>query len=166
MAYTTPKTDWAAGDLVTASEMNRIGNNVAALKSPPTGHYEANQGSDYTTTSTSFANVDNTNFALTITTTGGGVQIGFMGQARNTSNLIYWDIELDGTRIGGDDGIMGGLDANNFYPVSFVYLKTGLSAGSHTFKLQWKVGGTTGTLAAGAATAGADTHPQFWVQER
>ena len=33
MAWTTPKTDWAVGELVTAEDMNTLGENLAALKS-------------------------------------------------------------------------------------------------------------------------------------
>ncbi|MCY4020248.1 MAG: hypothetical protein OXG39_12650 [Chloroflexi bacterium] len=32
MAWTTPKTDWNTGELVTAADMNAIGENFAALK--------------------------------------------------------------------------------------------------------------------------------------
>ena len=32
MAWTTPKNDWAAGELVTAEDMNSVGENLAALR--------------------------------------------------------------------------------------------------------------------------------------
>ncbi len=31
MAWTTPKTDWSTGELVTAEDMNAVGENLAAL---------------------------------------------------------------------------------------------------------------------------------------
>ncbi len=34
MAWTTPKTDWSNGELVTADDMNAIGENLASLKEP------------------------------------------------------------------------------------------------------------------------------------
>jgi len=40
------------------------------LKAPPTDHYECNEATDYTTTSTSFVDWDATNLVLAITTTG------------------------------------------------------------------------------------------------
>ena len=32
MAWTTPKTDWTTGELVTAADMNAVGENLAADK--------------------------------------------------------------------------------------------------------------------------------------
>ena len=37
MAWTTPKTDWAVGELVTAEDMNTLGENLAALKESADG---------------------------------------------------------------------------------------------------------------------------------
>ena len=36
MAWTTPKTDWTTGELVSAEDMNAVGENLAALKDPAT----------------------------------------------------------------------------------------------------------------------------------
>ena len=36
MAWTTPKTNWATGELVTAEDLNAINENLVALKHPPT----------------------------------------------------------------------------------------------------------------------------------
>ena len=171
--WTTPKT-WQTGETLVASDMNtHIRDNLGALKAPPTDTYELNQGSDYTTTSTSFVDVDATNLALTITTTGGDVLIGFYGSLRAAALLaVYFDVHesVANARIGGDDGIIvTGLGAYaglyNQLSVQFVRLVTGLAAGSHTFKLQWKVNTSTVTLLAGAGTSGGDVHPQFWVRE-
>ena len=49
--------------------------------------------------------------------------------------------------------------------VSFTFLATGLAAGTHTFKLQWKTGAATATMYAGAGTPNLDVHPQFWARE-
>ena len=158
MAWTTPKT-WAVDELVTASDLNtHIRDNLNALKVPPTDHYELNEGSDYTTSSTSFVDVDATNLALTITTTGGDVLVHFHGY---TVNQGYFDLAVDGSRAGGDDGCIRFTTG----PVSFTRLITGLAAGEHVFKLQWKTVGAALTLYAGTGTAGYDLHPQFWVRE-
>ena len=37
MAWTTPKTDWETGELVAASDMNEIGENLAVLKTSGNG---------------------------------------------------------------------------------------------------------------------------------
>src|SRR5689334_15175635 len=107
--WANAKENWIAGELVLATDMNLIGNDLNWLKTPPTANYLVNQGSDYTTTSTSFVNVDGTNLSLTITTAGGNVLIGFSGVVSNTTvgTVTYLDVEIDGTRFAGDDGIVG-----------------------------------------------------------
>lgn len=166
MAWTTPRT-WSANELVTATIMNtHIRDNLNALKSPPSGNYEADEVADYTTTSTSFTDIDATNFAFTLNTNGGDVIVTFVGNIRTASGRVYLTVDVDGSPVAGDDGIcrMGGT--GNEEPFAFSYLVTGLSAGAHTFKLQWKMGiNATATLYAGAGTSGADVHPQFWARE-
>jgi hypothetical protein len=170
MAWTEPKT-WSAEPLVAGDLNTHLRDNLNAIKDPPTAHYELDESADYTTSSQSFVNVDNTpgKLSLTISTNGGDVLVGFhaiVGTAATGVPICYFDIEVDGNRIGGDDGICtvrhsGGVATL----VSFVRLITGLEAGSHTFKLQWKVNTSTETLYAGAGTSAFDGHPQFWVRE-
>ena len=71
-----------------------------------------------------------------------------------------FDIEVDGTRLGGDDGILllsysNARDHSVRQSVSVSHLIQNLSAGSHTFKLQVK------TRSYMSLSAGA----QFWVRE-
>jgi hypothetical protein len=165
MSWTTPRT-WTADELVTATMMNtHIRDNLNALKSPPSDNYECDEASDYTTTSTSFVDVDGTNLELTITTNGGAVLVHFHGMFYTNGARLWLDVDVDETREGGDDGIIGAWQTANF-AVTFSRLITGLSAGEHTFTLQWKVASSgTATLYAGAGTSNADMHPQFWVRE-
>jgi hypothetical protein len=169
--WTAPRT-WAVGELVTAALLNtHLRDNLEALKVPPTALHNVNQGSDYQTTSTSFVNVDATNLALTIVTGGGDVLIGFYGfvNVAAGAKFAYFDVEIDGVRMAGDDGLVAAnsqQSANQAFCVSFVTLKQGLAAGTHTFKLQWKAtSAATLTLYAGAGTTALDLHPQFWVRE-
>lgn len=165
--WTTPRT-WTVDELVTASMMNtHIRDNLTVLKDPPSDSYVANEASDYTTTSTSFVDVDATNLRLTITTNGGDVMVHFHGTILAAQPLaIFFDVDVDDAgRIGGDDGI---IRSTAQYPtaMSFTRLITGLAAGEHTFDLMWKVStANTGTLYAGAGTSGCDLHPQFWARE-
>jgi hypothetical protein len=155
---------WTVGQLVTATNLNeQLRDNLEFLKTPPTSLYNLNQASDYTTTSTSFVDVDATNLSLTIVTAGGDVLITFMGFG-GSSGRIYLDVAIDGVRMAGDDGFLASANGVST-PVTLVALKQGLSAGSHTFKLQWKVNTGTGTLYAGAGTSSFDVHPQFFVRE-
>jgi hypothetical protein len=110
--------------------------------------------------------VDATDLSLTITTTGGDVMVCFHGFVAWTGNGVFLDVTLDGTRIGGDDGIIRGAVANSSESLAFVRLVQSVSAGAHTFKLQWKVAASAAaTLYAGAGTSNFDLHPQFWARE-
>lgn len=172
-AIWTPPITWNPGYLVTAGDLNaQLRDNLEFLKAPPFASFIANEGSDYTTTSGSFVNVDNTagKFNLTLVTYGGPVLVCFSGNIiRSTSpQRVYFDVELDGVRLAGDDGILGIGDPSNISPgtpVTLLWWKTGLAAGSHTFKLQWRTTTGTATLYAGAGTSNADLHAQFWVKE-
>ena len=167
MAWTTPTTV-VTNDLMTASYWNTyVRDNLLALKSPPTASYEVNEASNYTITATSFANVDSTDLSLSITTTGGDVLIGWNCTLNNNgaSTINAFDVTMDGTRIGGDDGIHALFVSNGTIPISFTYLKRSVSAGAHTFNLQCKVSAGTATIYAGAGTSNLDLHPQFWVRE-
>lgn len=175
MAWTTPKT-WTTGEPLTAGDLNtHLRDNLEALRQPPTAHYEPDETSDYSTTSGTFVDVDSTNLALTITTNGGDVLVGFHGSAGGVAGsggmrYLQFDVEVDSERVAGDDGIVAlGVPGSStvISPISFARLVTGLAPGGHTFKLQWRRNNTglTGTLYAGAGTSGLDVHPQFWVQE-
>lgn len=120
---------------------------------------------DYTTTSTSFVDVDATNLSLAITTGAHRVMIGLVADCENNTNLasVYLDVTVDGTRLGGTNGIHRQVHTNGTIPnsASFVWLTEALSAASHTFKLQWKVGSGTGKLYGNST----NTQLRFWVAE-
>jgi hypothetical protein len=163
MAWTQPKT-WASEPLTSSDLNTHLRDNLEILKDPPSDDNILNQGSDYTTTSTAFVNIDGTNLSLTITTQGGAVMVHFHGVVGNGTGTVFLDFTIDSVRHGGDDGIIRTV-SNNQQGISFTRLITGLAAGSHTFTLQWKVNANTGTLYAGAGTSLFDVHPQFWVRE-
>ena len=109
---------------------------------------------NYTTTSTSFVDVDATNLSLTIRTRGGRVLIvvtGLFGQSGSGMNC-YMDVAIDGAREGGTIGLFSSsANSASVNPsASWSYITDALSAGIHTFKLQWAVSGGTGTLFASA----------------
>jgi hypothetical protein len=174
MAYTTPKT-WVTGELVTATEMNTyMRDNQTALKSPPSDQYIIDESADYTTTSTSFVDIDATNFALTITTTGGDIEVSFLGTLISSAvSRAYFTLAVDGTAIseGGTDGIAGSAYSTissrvNYGAIaSFHWTIKGLSAGSHTVKMQWKTTTGTLTLYAGAGTTDGDITGHFSIKE-
>ena len=120
---------------------------------------------NYTTTSGTFVDVDATNITITMTTRTGSVLI--MGAVITTSHsanakYIRFDIDIGGTREGGTYGL-----AMKYHPSlgiatwqGFTHVKTGLSAGEHTFKLQWRTSAATATL-----YGNADVEGRFFVVE-
>ncbi|MCY4071868.1 MAG: hypothetical protein OXG60_11270 [Chloroflexi bacterium] len=159
MAWTTPKTDWTTGELVAASDLNAIGDNLAALRNLGKAAYTTT--GDIQANPRDFVKIDSDNLNLTITTTGGDVLVHFHGSITQENNhAVFLDIEVDGARIGGANGtlvnqIIWGGRGTEISILSFTRLVQNLSAGSHTFRLQWK-SASRNTLKAGA---------QFWVRE-
>jgi hypothetical protein len=171
MGWTTPKTDWANFDVPSSQDFNTyVRDNELALKDPVSAVSDIDEALDYTTTSTTFENVDATEgkFQHTIVSTGGDLFVGFMGVVtHNGSGYIYFDVAVTGTPQGGDDGIIFSR-ANSTAdrrPVFFVYMIQGLTADTtYVITLQWKVSGGLGTLYAGQ-TATYAVHPKMWMRE-
>ena len=159
MAWTTPKTDWAVDDLVTASDMNAIGENLAALENSRSAvEVYTTPGDISAHTQSAFADVDSGNLSLTITTSGGNVLVHFdavmvRGSGSDTESCL--DVAVDGDRIGGAQGLMRVKVEDEYISQSFTRVVQNLSAGTHTFVLQWKNRNHV-RLHAGA---------QFWVRE-
>jgi hypothetical protein len=172
MAWTTPRT-WVDGEVPGGSTFNaHVRDNLLYLLARPNQRISRDAGSSYTTTSTSFVDIDGTNLSISLTTSGSAVLIGMAGAVRGDSTDVRacFDVTIDGTRYAATttEGITQGLPpvGGNFKsPISFAVLATGLSVGSHTFRLQWKVqaAGTTALLSGGVAN---NDHPiSFWAVE-
>lgn len=159
MALSATKTtpyEFTAGEIVLASQMNTIQENVLWLQTPPV---DTQSISSTTTTSASFVAV--TGVTLTITTTGGDVAIWFSGQMQHDTGGVgsLIDIGVDGTGQGdATNGLAGFTQTTTTYvwPITIFYVKEALAAGSHTFTLRWKTGSGTLTLRTGG---------QFGVRE-
>lgn len=163
-AWVNPPTR-STNDLINATIWNQdVVANTQALKNPPSDQYTANESSDYAGTG-SWADVDATNWSFSVTTTGGDVMVHFDGTVYTTGAAanVQLDVAVDGTRDGGDDGYIKQNVSATPTVVSFTRLITGLTAGSHTFTLQW-LAGTVARMAAGSGGS-HDVHPQFWVRE-
>ena len=151
MAWTTPKT-WASEPLTSLDLNTYVRDNQNYLKGrvDATAKQYVRTATNYTTTSTTLVDVDATNLAHTITTDGEDVLVTLAGYANinSTGGRMTLAVDIDGTpyTILYLRSTASGADFN----VSFSYLFTGLTAASHTFKLQWKMSSDTGTLYAGA----------------
>lgn len=168
--WTTPRT-WSTGELVTASIMNtHVRDNLTALHVPAGGYHYLNLGADITGSSTSFADADSTNFAMTFTTGGGDVivfcQFDYLNSGGSVKNYFDLHESVAGARIGGDDGLIVSSGSATL-PTSVIVCARfpSLSAASHTFKLQYKVASGTLTIHAGAGTSTLDVHPHMWAFE-
>lgn len=162
MTWTQPKT-WTSEPLTSADLNTHLRDNLEALKDPPSAHYAPQETTDYTTTSLAWVDVDSAGLSLTIETHGGDVLVSFHGVVFGTE--LAFDVAVDGVRLGGDNGLVLHVDGSNAGSVAFTRLVSGLSAGSHTFALQWRTRFAGITLYAGAGTANRDHIPQFWVRE-
>lgn len=153
----TPATPGAFAMLL--ETLGGAGYGEALLLPRPIPAYAAYEkdGGDYSTASTSFTPVDSTNMSFTLAIRGGPVLIGLLGSTLNsTYDLFTWfDVEVDGARIG--DSNYGLLQVESkrasgiWENASFSYLLTGLSPGSHTFRLVWRVEGGTAYLGGGSS---------------
>lgn len=96
--------------------------------------------------STSFVNVDATNMSITLTTGARRVFISVgctAAMGTSVPHSICLDVTIDGTRQGQTFGLQA-IDATAIgvaVNLSFSYLSDVLSAGAHTFKLQYRVTG-------------------------
>jgi hypothetical protein len=153
---------------VTAALLNeQMRDNLDAVKNPPTALTNVNEAANYSTTSTTFVDVDNVDLSLSITTGGGDVLIGLCTSVLSGNGFgVGFDVTMDGIRILGDDGLVQNNNGGDVEIISFAIMRRSVSAGLHTFRLQWRSQtGVAVTMYAGAGTANLDAHPQFWVRE-
>ncbi len=150
MGWTTPKT-WVPGEVLSASDFNtHLRDNLNALLTRPLGAVLWSNGADYTTSSTSFVDIDGTNLAKTITPVSTKVLLLFSATAYIGGLTSYFDFTVDGTRLGGANGLQvaGSSAVNTTMPVFMAAVVTVTPGAVHTFKVQWKASGGTISLYA------------------
>jgi hypothetical protein len=175
--YTGPVTLETEGSLYivrSAANVYRLGSTGTAAGgggggSALVGASYIRSSGNYTTTSTTFVDIDGTNTNFTITTGAHRVMCGFVGEVdNNTLDLItYLDVEVDGTRLGNAQGLTDIQEQHGsgqyLFNGSFTAISAVLTAGSHTFKFRWRVNGGTGKISGGSA---GESAAQFWVMEQ
>lgn len=139
---------------------------------PDTANIQENtldEGADYTTTSTSFVDINATTLSLDITVQTGsrGITVEFNPVVFGSGVIaISFEITVDGTPVAGNDGVATLTAPAAAYRVPInINAYIPLSAGTYTIRIQWKVSTGTGTLLTGAGTANGDVHPQLRVRE-
>lgn len=149
MPWTSPRT-WTPGEIVTASLLNtHLRDNLNALLSGRPLAFSVRTGTaDYSTASTSFVEVDSTNLALTLTLTGTRaiVYATAMISGSQSANIAYVDWSVDGgARAGGTNGLAQhalGTTGANFQTLTMLGVFSGLSPGTHTFRLVYRSNGS------------------------
>ncbi len=165
MAWTNPKT-WMAGEVVGANDLNeQLRDNMSYLHSRPHQRIVRTATADYTTTSTTFVDIDSTNLSITLTVSSGTVMVGFSAITRINTNSGTWpafDFTIDGVRFTtAPYGLIHFYSASLLdAPVNYTVLVTDLTVGAHIFRPQWR------NIVAGTLTLYATSNPViFWAME-
>ena len=147
MAWTTPKT-WVS-EVLTSNDMNTyLSDNTQYLYDQLTAglaEYTYTRATgNYSTTSTSYVDIDSTNMTATLTTAGGDLLVNFTGsmyKSGSPSQNIRVAVILDGTIY----QLLQYLDTGSFN-VSFTRVFDNISAGDHTLTMQWRLSTSGPTL--------------------
>lgn len=150
--WTTPPT-FVAGRVISPADIATyfFGNDSYLLNRPVTARIRNNAGA-YSTSSTTFVDIDATNLSITLAMSGSAVLLTFSANTRlsGTDVAPMFDFVIDGVRYatGFTQGMgqMTAISNTKPGPINVWALVTGLSAASHTFKPQWAVpsAGTSG----------------------
>jgi len=101
---------------------------------------------DYTTTSTTFADIDTSNLVINMTTGDSWVLLLLLGSGFSGTPYACFDFTIDGERQGQGKGVQY-VQAPYLQDIQIAWLAQ-VAAGSHTFRPQWRVTGGSTTLRA------------------
>lgn len=150
-------TNFSDGNTPTAAQLNDYLTAMEHLHDPPTISYTEPQGSNLTTTATTWADVS-ANFSLQLTTTGGLTLVVLIMSINN----LDIDVSVNGTRRG-TSGVSGAGIATARHGIAIetctLPFFVQLSAGTHTFAAQWRV------PSAGTGTIYVSNAPRMFVRE-
>lgn len=128
---TTPEADIYPVDLASASAGSLL------------GYHQNNAAHTYTTTSSTFADVDATNMAVTFTAPASGNVLvrltAYSDLAATNSAFGRWGLREGSTDLGVGGSVARGVSPSQTFNgiCSIAIVVTGLSAGSHTYKWSW-----------------------------
>lgn len=150
MSWTSPHS-YATSDVVTAANLNETRDNLNDLSRRAT-MVSAPVATSETTTSTSYADLSTSGPTVTVTVGASGLALVciFVNMANNTAGeYCYASFAVSGaTTSAASDAYAVSMQAQNIgslQQLSAVVPRT-LTAGSNTFKLQYRVTGGTGTF--------------------
>jgi hypothetical protein len=95
------------------------------------------------TSGTDWADVDTDDIVIVLTTGARRVLMGFTGlfmEQDDLDSIVMFDFTIDGTRVSGTNNGFAGVRHGNFFGdnVGMTYLSDALTAGEHTFRVQWR----------------------------
>jgi hypothetical protein len=155
MAWTTPVT-WTTNQLVTAADLNtQVRDNLGYLLSGRPVDVKV-VSNIWTITSTSYVDVDATNLSATLTVNSGRALVWFEGRllgADVVSKTGQITLLVDGVDQYTGDGLAK-VGRNASRDLAYLIIVSGLSVGSHTFKLQGKCNDSGFSISIGENTAG------------
>lgn len=157
MPWNTSLTTFADGGTPTASQFNQYTENIEWLHAPPKATIEFSGTADFTTTSTTWGTLSG--FSTAVVCTGAKI----LALLCCTGNNVDLDLSLDGTRLC-STGTAGTASArvdqatDSVNGVNLPVLYEGVTAGTHTFAVQWKASSATATIYAAYS-------PRFFVRE-
>ncbi|MCC7207694.1 MAG: hypothetical protein IT323_10320 [Anaerolineae bacterium] len=141
MPWTTPVSR-APGDVLSAADHNIYSrDNLLYLHSGrPVVAIERRSGPPYSVNvAAGWVLLDPANLSPAITLTTGRALINFLGCVYSPSQQgVHFDLELDGVRLGGSDGLTRAHADPNGLQAVFTLFRTGLTPGAHTFRLWWR----------------------------
>jgi hypothetical protein len=132
---------------------------------------ERNNSGNYTTTSTTLVAVDTTNLRVSLTTTGGTVELFFEGKIDHSATAaIGFDFHIDGTtwhynNLGFYAGAIETAAGTPSRMTNLSAMIDGLSAGAHTFDLGWRTNSGTATLNSNTGATLTSVPVIFWGRE-
>lgn len=156
MTWHDPLPALSDSDVPTHDDLNKYLDNLNYIHTfNKDGYEEANDGSNITTTSTSWAAIS-ANFQRTLTTSGELVLVYFSV----TAQLAQFDVAVDGTRMGNNttgEGSVGQTGSSYLHTHNF-FTVLELDPGAHTFDLMWKA-------ISGTATIFTRFRPRFHIRK-
>jgi hypothetical protein len=161
MAWTAPKT-WAVNELVTASLMNtHVRDNLNYLFARAYDVIILPNSANYTTTGTSFADIDGTNLAISQSLAGTKALLFFSGRFNGAAGAILLDFFVNGVQVGTSAGGIARVESGATDHFAIMSVAEGLTPGTNTFTVRWRMTAGTGTL----YNAAGFPHPVFIMLE-
>lgn len=123
--------------LVPSAYLNRLKAAIDLLRTPARYYFLQNSGSaDLTTSSASFADLGANFTVASLDCSGNPVHITlYAGRQTTAAATVQFDLLIDGVSVRGGTAIWIGTTNT---PVHLTWVADGLTAGTHSFKIQWK----------------------------